>query len=237
MLAQLGPDRTPILANPASGNGGIHSADSFFSWYHDVDGVNLKTPLTVTAVRSGNIYTFNNSSFFPIDNQLWGNEGLPHNYHFTYELHSQFTYQLGQTFSFTGDDDVWVFINDRLAIDLGGVHGAINGSVNLDTLGLTAGVDYPIDLFFAERHTSASDFRFDTGIVLTQPLPALDVTITHRLPAGDYVVDPATITPAPQSNAPDQIVGSAIAPSTTRRRSPSQRPAPFPISPRAKCGM
>jgi hypothetical protein len=45
----------------------------------------------------------------------------------------------------------------------------VSGSVALNTLGLTVGDTYGLDLFFAERHTSASNFRIDTSIVLTQP--------------------------------------------------------------------
>ena len=43
------------------------------------------------------IYTYSNSSYFPIDGMLLGNQGRPHNYHFTTEIHTVFTYQAGQT--------------------------------------------------------------------------------------------------------------------------------------------
>jgi fibro-slime domain-containing protein len=143
-------------------------------WYNDTVGVNLSTPCNlVLSDIGGGIYRYENSSFFPIDGQLLGNEGRSHNYHFTLELHSQFTYQTGQKFQFTGDDDVFVFINNALVIDLGGVHGAESAAVNLDTLGLTAGQDYAFDLFFAERHTTESNFKMETSMVLgpTVPLP------------------------------------------------------------------
>jgi len=81
---------------------------------------------------------------------------------------SQFRYLGGELFTFTGDDDLWVFINRRLAIDLGGVHGTTSQTVSLDAkaaeLGIVVGQVYSFHLFFAERHTSGSSFRLETSI-------------------------------------------------------------------------
>lgn len=166
----LGKD--PVFIKP-DGTGAISSATSFSQWFNDTPGTNMSQNLTLTLneVNPG-IYEYSTSSFFPIDDQLFGNQGRGHNYHFTFELNQQFTYEAGQQFSFTGDDDVWVYINNQLVVDLGGVHGAINGSVDLDTLGLTAGNNYDFDLYFAERHTSQSNFKMQlTGIELHNSVP------------------------------------------------------------------
>jgi len=167
----IGSDRNPVYAKGDGTSSITTNGQAFFDqWYRDVAGVNTSTPLTITLdntlTANPDVFTFIDPAFFPIDGALFGNQGLIHNYHFTYELHSNFTYTGGEIFSFTGDDDIWVFINDELITDLGGVHSPLSASVSLDTLGLTIGERYNFDLFFAERQTSGSSFRIDTSIVL-----------------------------------------------------------------------
>ena len=67
-------------------------------------------------------------------------------------------------FTFRGDDDLWLFVNGQLALDLGGLHPALEGSVVMDSLGLVPGETYPMDIFHAERRTNASNFRIVTNI-------------------------------------------------------------------------
>lgn len=111
-------------------------------------------------------YTYTNTDFFPLDGQGWGNEQYWHNYGFCLELHTSFTYEKGQVFNFMGDDDVWVFINGILVIDLGGVHGAAGDVCYLDSLGLTEGQICTLDFFFCERHITGSDLIISTSIEL-----------------------------------------------------------------------
>ena len=103
----------------------------------------------------------------PFFDNLNGNSGRGrHNFGFTMKIQAQFEYVPGQYFSFFGDDDVWVFINNRLVVDIGGQHAQVEGAVDLDTLGLTPGVTYPFHIFYAERHIYESNFKMLTSIDL-----------------------------------------------------------------------
>lgn len=189
--SNLGADKKPVF-NTRYNRGNysyamITSKDTFDQWFRNVDGVNKSVPYTIVLedTDSDGIFRYqrskhNNKSFFPLDGQLYGNQGRSHNYHFTYEIHTKFTYSdpdsrdYEMNFQFSGDDDVWVYVNNTLVVDLGGVHSEEFGSVNLDNLaeqlGLEPGKTYDFDFFFAERHTTESNFTLETTIQFLSPL-------------------------------------------------------------------
>lgn len=121
-----------------------------------------------------------NPGFYPIDDFQyldsartiknpkfdWDIQGCKHNYSFSMKINAQFKYVKGQFFEFRGDDDVWVFINNRLVVDIGGCHSPVEGAVDLDTLGLTEGKEYPFLIFFSERNATGSNFKMRTSINL-----------------------------------------------------------------------
>lgn len=164
----LGSDGKPVYAgNPTTPT--TTGQANFDQWYRDVAGVNLTVLQTIVLNQLPNgTFQYNNSSFFPLDGLGWGNEGNGNNFHFTSEVRYWFEYQGGESLQFTGDDDVWVYVNKRLAVNLGGVHGAISGGVTLDaaaasTFGLVPGNIYEIVVFQAERHTTQSNYRLTLG--------------------------------------------------------------------------
>ena len=163
----LGSDQKPVYA---SNGPTIYTTGKteFDQWYRNTDGINKPYLIFFFLVPNGGVYTFESNAFFPLDDAGWGNEGHPHNFHFTTEVHTKFKYNGGETFRFQGDDDLWVFINDKLAIDLGGLHAKQTQQIDLDTaassLGISPGNVYSLALFHAERHTDESNFRIDTNL-------------------------------------------------------------------------
>jgi len=117
-----------------------------------------------------NMYRFKSDSFFPIDDRGFKKEGKDHNFSFTMELLIEFKKEKGMTFDFTGDDDVWAYINGKLVMDLGGIHGAMSDSYDLDSdPTIKVGDKCQFAFFYAERHTTASTIEITTNFIRPTP--------------------------------------------------------------------
>ena len=169
----LGPTGKPVKSNiTPPGATGIKTVNNWFTDNYPDTCIQLK----LTKMNNGNL-VFNSElegGFYPLDrfnpyNETFkSSDGKSHNFHFSMDLHAAFIYKKGsrQQFIFRGNDDVWIFINYKLAIDLGNLHwsGSPNATdtINFDDeaqyLGLTDGRVYQIDLFYMSRQPSAPQF-------------------------------------------------------------------------------
>lgn len=177
----LDNENKPVYIGAGGGGnaaGNIDSAATFSTWYRDCDSNSpgsscvgqYEKDIIATVDTTTGILTYDNDSFFPLDG-VWTDTDVndSHNYLFTAEFSLDLIYDPdnvgGNSFNFTGDDDVWVFINGQLVMDLGGIHPPTNGNFDLDEIITDDGGPLDIDpfeqyefrFFFAERHVTQSN--------------------------------------------------------------------------------
>ena len=153
--------------------------------------------------------------FYPLENLGYEQPGLltktsvidgnNRNGDFTLRGESQFVYNKDSNlyFTFTGDDDVYMYINGTLALDLGGAHGRNSKTVNLNDLdatkyGLKDGQVATFTFFYMERCSDASTFGIETNMELVQRAinvekKAYDTSYANEYASGTAVINRTTV--------------------------------------------
>jgi fibro-slime domain-containing protein len=137
----IGAGGTPVFQS-VNGLTTVDTAAHFNAWW---SGTGTVYSITLSNIPGTSIYSFTSNSFYP------ASQTSPY---FTYAINTYITYTGGEVFQYNSIDDLWVFINGKLVINLGGVRTTLPSSatsVSLDSLGLTKNNTYSFDLFYAHR--------------------------------------------------------------------------------------
>lgn len=184
---ELGEDHLPVvIGGKLVTNKGV-TKESTVKWFKEVEGESksYNGVIKLEYVKEGAEFSFYKDEFYPLDSLDKGagekvnHDG--HNHLFTMSFAVPFTVITSgeEGFEIVADDDTWVYVGDKLVLDMGGIHEAMAGSFAINEGGevyagvngqslaytgvnLTSGEGALIRIFHADR--DADDSKFDLRI-------------------------------------------------------------------------
>ena len=189
-------------------------AKGFQRWFNSVEGVNKSYTGILNLVYDAEKGSFEYSSdeFYPLDEiNVAGDESVNddgHNHLFTMNMGIPFQVLANgkETFVITADDDTWVFVDDTLVLDMGGVHEATTGQLKISDEGevyaavededfayagvkLNAGDGAIIRVFHADRNSSESVLKLS----FVNAMPNITNTTLAKTGSVEVAYDPANL--------------------------------------------
>ena len=227
-------------------NGGNHipnrgvKGDNFTRWFSAVDGKSkaYAGTLGLKFNKSTASFSYENNEFYPLNSisvpdEAVNRDGNNHLFTFNLGVPVQVLADGNEEFSIYADDDTWVYVGDKIVIDMGGVHDATTARFKINNEGevysavdgeemaytgvkLTRDTGAVVRIFHADRDSVDSIFsiRFSKMV--------LNLTKDSTLAKGDSVevaydpTNPSYIAPLGESlvegpNKSSAMVASTIA--------------------------
>ena len=222
---ELGGDKLPVFrSGKMTANRGLGDGAR---WFSAVEGKSASYVGTLKLEYSarGAEFSFYNDDFYPIDKAEFSKDDSVnrdgHNHLFTMNFAVPFTVLLDghEAFEVKADDDTFVFVNDKLAIDLGGVHDVMGGRMEIHDDGEVYAAGEDEDLAFTGIRLSRDDnamlriFHADRDAadsVFGVRLTGMNVTLVDTKLAQDGVGDGMQVAYDPTDPTYEAPLGRSI---------------------------